>query len=246
MNVRGLSSCVSIILMLLRLPAGAQSVTNFDYFGAELKKRDAGVEEYSKPDGTVIYKYPDREKARLKDGTVIERYPDGRREIKAPDGRSLVIDFDGTRHYRSADGKERTISMDAKTPWGDPISPVETVVSQGGARIVLVFDPSLSDDHLEGAAKKFFDELAAALKAKMASVKPASGFEGRIVISQCRFARTGHCRRKNAQELVARISLQGRERASFCLSYESMLRDEERIGFVGRVADRALGAETGK
>ncbi len=101
------------------VPAGAQTVTNFDYFGAELLKKNHGLEEYTKPDGTRIFKYPDHEKAVLKDGTIILRYPNGKREIRVPDGRSLNIDFDGTRHYRKADGSERTISLDGKTPYGE-------------------------------------------------------------------------------------------------------------------------------
>lgn len=242
MNFRDLSSCaVFVVGVIVCRPVAAQTVTNFDYFGAELRKKEAGYEEYAKPDGTIIYKYPGREKAVLKDGTVIERYPDGKREIKVPDGRSLVIEFDGTRHYRSPGGAERTISLDGKTPWGDPISPSETVISLGGARVVLVFDPMVSDDHLDGAAKKFFDELAAVLRAKMTSLKPVEGFEGRIVVSQCRFARTGHCRRKNAQELEARIIAGGRERASMSLPYPSMLKDDERSAFAGRVAKGLFG-----
>jgi len=242
MNFRYRTSCAMFLVgVIVCLPAAAQTVTNFDYFGAELKKKGDGCEEYSKPDGTIIYKYPGREKAVLKDGTVIERYPDGKREIKVPDGRSLVIEFDGTRHYRSPGGAERTVSLDGKTPWGDPISPSEAVVTLGRARIVLVFDPMLSDDHLDGAAKNFFDELTAVLRGRLASSKHAEGFEGRIVVSHCRFARTGHCRRKNAQELEARIIVGGRELASLSLPYSSMLKEDERSAFAGRVAKRLFG-----
>jgi hypothetical protein len=222
------------------LSAGAQTVTNFDYFGAKLLEKGAGYEEYAKPDGTKIYKYPDREKAVLNDGTVIVRRPDGGREISVPDGRRLIIDFDGTRHYRKADGSERTISLDGKTPYGEDIAPAETTVATGGARITVVFDPMLSDDHLDSSAKKFFDELTASLRAAIASAKPKEGFEGRLVVSLCRFARTGYCRRRNAQELTVTIFRGGRERAVMTLPYPALLKDEERRDFAGRVAERVF------
>ncbi len=235
-------STISFIAVILscRLPAGAQTVTNFDYFGAELLKKEPGYEEYAKPDGTKIFKYPEHEKAVLKDGTVIIRHRNGKREIAVPDGRSLIIDFDGTRYYRRADGSERTISLDGKTPYGDDIAPVETVIAHGGARITVAFDPMQSDDHLDGAGKKFFDELAASLKARAALVKSHGGFECRLVVSQCRFAKTGHCRRKNVQELSVVIFRGNRKGAVFMLPYSAMIKDEERRDFAARVAERVF------
>ncbi|MGV7930191.1 MAG: T-complex 10 C-terminal domain-containing protein [Spirochaetota bacterium] len=222
------------------VPAGAQTVTNFDYFGAELLKKNHGLEEYTKPDGTRIFKYPDHEKAVLKDGTIILRYPNGKREIRVPDGRSLIIDFDGTRHYRKADGSERTISLDGKTPYGEDIAPVETVVEFGGVRVTIVYDPMLSDDHLDGAGKKFFHELAASLRAKAASVKSPGGFESRLLVSQCRFALTGHCRRRNVQELSVVIYRGGRELPVLALPYSSLIKDEERRDFVALIVERVF------
>ncbi|HSV96086.1 MAG TPA: hypothetical protein VLM75_04030 [Spirochaetota bacterium] len=235
-------SVISVIAAILSccVPAGAQTVTNFDYFGAELLKKGAEHEEYVKPDGTKIFKYPEHEKAVLKDGTVIIRHRDGKREITVPDGRSLIIDFDGTRHYRKPDGSERTISLDGKTPYGEDIAPVEAVVANGGARITVAFDPMLSDDHLDGAGKKFFDELAGSLRAKAGSVKSPGGFECRLVVSQCRFAVTGHCRRKNAQELSVAIFRGSRERVVMRLPYFSMIKDNERRDFAARVAERVF------
>ncbi len=148
------------------VPAGAQTVTNFDYFGAELLKKNHGLEEYTKPDGTRIFKYPDHEKSRIEGRDDYPEIPerekgDTRAGWKKPD-----YDFDGTRHYRKADGSERTISLDGKTPYGEDIAPVETVVEFGGVRVTIVYDPMLSDDHLDGAGKKLFHELAASLRAK--------------------------------------------------------------------------------
>jgi len=211
----------------------AQVVTNFDYSGAQLKRKSADADEYLKPDGTRIFKYRDREKAMFPDGTEVLRYPDGKRMIVYPDGMKLTIDFDGTRKYILANGEEKTVSLDSKTPYGEDVKEIEKRIKGDGLSLTIVYSAGLSDDQLDGIAKKLFDELVSAASSRMKAGRPKR--ESRLVMSNCKFSITGYCRRKNKKEISVVLYSAGTQRAEFVLDYERIYRKEHRDVFISSI-----------
>lgn len=169
--------------------------TNFDYTGAVLKNKTGDCEEYGKPDGTVIKKCSDHERAMLKNGTEIYRYPNGTRKIRSSDGTTLNIDSDGSRQYLYPDGKKETISMDGKTPYGSLIESAEERIQIKNAVVLVFYNPACSDDILEGSARKLWDQIIIKIHARLRGNPPPGNIKRRIELSQCRFSITGYCKR---------------------------------------------------
>lgn len=220
--------------------AYGQYQTTFDYTGAVLKSKNETSEEYHKPDGTIITKFSDREKAVFADGTVIVRYQDGKREIHTPDGTAITIDPDGSRRYVYADGRERTITLDGKTPYGEAISSVENTIQKGDAVLLLQYSAQFSDDHLDGYMKKFFDELADAASRKIGSGSVQANYDGKIVVSQCRFCATGYCRRKNKKEVVIEIFIGGSRVIAISYDTTAVLKDASRQEMINAIMQEAF------
>jgi len=227
-------------LFFIAVSAPAQVAVNFDYDGAQLKSKNSGVEEYVKPDGSRIFKYPDREKAILKDGTVIERRS-GKREISAPDGTRLHIDSDGSRRYIYSDGRERVFTMEGKTPYGEDIRGVEKKINNNGVSLILEYSAQLSDDQVDGAVRLFFDELISACETELSGKNPGNGTPVRIVISNCRFCRTGYCSRKKNGEIEAIIYRGTDIHKKLNVPYNGILKKENRQTFISRII-QALAA----
>lgn len=213
----------------------SQTVTTFDYDGAKLTLKAPDHEEYRKPDGTRILKYADREQAYLNDGTVIVKFGNGDRHISCPDGTQITIQFDGMRRYVYKDGRERLVSLDGKTPYGAEIPDVERVVGKGDTQLKIVYSGMLSDDILDGQAREFFNDLVSAAALKLEDVTPAKGEGGRVVVSLCRFCKTGYCRRKNMREIEIVVYRGGAERGRLSMAYSDLANKEKRSVFIGRV-----------
>ncbi len=212
----------------------AQVATNFDYEGAQLKSKNADSEEYSKPDGTRIFKYSGSEKAVLKDGTQIEK-KNGRRMIVYPDGTRLSIEADGSRLYRYPDGRERSFSMTGKTPYGEDIKGEERRISNDGIDILIEYSAALSDDLLEGSSRAFFDELSAACKSRLTEKKPAGVKITKIVISTCRFCKTGYCSQKKSAETEVLLYKGGELLKKVSVPYSFLIKKENRTEYISKL-----------
>jgi hypothetical protein len=238
MNRRPLVSLASVCVIMVS--AGlvfSQTVTTFDYDGAKLTLKGPDHEEYRKPDGTRIMKYADREQAHLNDGTVIVKYGNGDHHISCPDGTQITIRFDGTRRYVYKDGRERLVSLDGKTPYGAEIPDVERTVGKGDAQLKIVYSGMLSDDILDGQARQFFNDLVSTAASKIEDVPPAVGEGGKVVVSLCRFCKTGYCRRKDRREIEIVVYRGGVERGRLSMVYSDLANKEKRSVFI----DRACG-----
>lgn len=211
----------------------AQVFTNFDYTGAKLIKRGAEADEFLKSDGTRIFKYRDKEKAVFPDGTEILRYADGKRVIAYPDGMRLHIEYDGTRKYVFANGGEKTISLDGKTPYGEDIKQIEKRIKGDAFSLVVIYSAELSDDQLDGIAKRFFDELISAASSRIRSGNLKSNVK--LVVSNCKFAMTGHCRRKKKKEIAVILYRGETQQTELTLDYEKMYKKEYRDGFISTI-----------
>ncbi len=173
---------------------------DFSFIGAELVKKEAAREVYRKKSGSLIYKYKDREEAHLSDGTRIIRFGNGKREVYPPDGVKIYINYDGSVKYVYPDGKEKLISMDGVTPFGVKIMRENRTIRRNKIQVHIIYSAEMSDDIMSKYVKNFYDELA-----KHAHLivykKKVRGREIKIVLSNCRFGRTGYCRRNNRKGL---------------------------------------------
>jgi hypothetical protein len=216
----------------------AQLNTNFDYNGALLISKGADVEEYAKPDGTRIFRYGNYDKAVFKDGTVIERR-DGGRNISYPDGMRLLIARDGSRRYLYPDGRERTVSMTGKTPYGEDIKTVTRRIEKNGSEVVVEYSAELSDDHLDGHIKSLFDELVIAVSEKYSGEKQGASPGMRIVVSNCRFCKTGYCSGKKESEVEIQLYRGKDLKKTIITVYSGIIKKERRAEFIERVLGKA-------
>ncbi len=217
----GMKLLISVSYLVLLTSADAGRLTDFDYQGAVLKSRTADCEEYQKPDGLRISKCKSQEKAFFPDGTVITRLPDGTREILSPDKSRLTITSDGTRIYKDGNGNEKVISMDGMTPFGEQIERIEKKLGNKNAAISICFAADRSDEHLrptvfkdpeasklpvKHGVSRLFDEMINACALRVKSETNKERPSATVVISQCRYCRTGYCKRKNVKGVFIEIS----------------------------------------
>jgi hypothetical protein len=175
------------------------------------------------------------------------KFPGGRREVTAPDGRTIRIDdSQGIREYNT--GKKKKINLQGSTPFGDTISRVEKVLSKE-PMVRMIYLPDKSDEQLyiESGSEKcvweikdFFDELYSRFRQKFINAAgegtPYNGKAFDIVVSYCRYCKTGYCfGRKEA--VTVEIIENGTVKKAFTLE-DTLLRDKKRMfEFAGIVTD---------
>lgn len=185
-----------ILILIVPVKAGAYSL-DFNYLGARQVSKDKNKVTYTKPDGTVIYTFSDREEAVLSDKTRIIRYKDGSREIFTPDGIKINIQYDGTVVYTYPNGKTKKISMEGKTPYGLEIKGERRLVNRENITVDIVYSVNKSDDLMDKNIKRFFRELVSQVQKKVAGARdPEQRAHWKLEISNCHFCRTGYCRRE--------------------------------------------------
>jgi hypothetical protein len=198
------NAAFSLAIALLITATGPQTLfgyeLDFTYTGAELVKKEADREVYRKKSGSMIYRYKEREEAHLSDGTKIIRFSNGKREVYPPDGVKITINYDGSIKYTYPDGKEKFISMDGFTPFGVKIISENRTIRRNKIRVNIIYSAEMSDDIMSKYVKKFYDELANHAQL-IVYKKKIKGREIKIVLSNCRFGRTGYCRRNNRKGL---------------------------------------------
>lgn len=216
---------LSAILLLPGILAAYR--LDFSEDGATETGRGDGYVELRGKDGEIIRRYSDRSEARLLDGTQIIRYPDGRREIRAKDGVKISVGFDSSVRYEYPDGRVMDISMDGKTPYGLDVEQRNKTVRRNGASVAIMYSPMLSDDNPDKNMDAFLAELAEGVRLAVDSGSVAEG-EYRLVVSNCRFCKTGYCRRKNRREIEV-TAWRGEARSGgFVFSHEQIAQEEKR------------------
>lgn len=116
----------------------------------------------------------------------------------------VTYNSDGSVSFKSSDGQVRRINMDGKTPYGITIKGERKVLRRRNFLIELIYDAPLSDDLLEGPVKTFYNELEKELQRWMHTNRLPRQLM-KIQISNCRFGKTGFCRRENLKGLTLYI-----------------------------------------
>jgi hypothetical protein len=200
--------------LCISAPLVAVQITDFSMADAVLREKKAGVEIWSTSDGTVITVFGDRSEAVLPDKSRIVKYTNGRREVFAADGTKTVIvdEAKGERTYGIA---KKTITFEGRTPFGEVIEQVEKKVLKNPVLIRLIYLPAKSDEVLyvgqsEGKVEMeiqvFFDTLYDSLRQKYINdsnekkALPDKPFD--ILVSYCRYCKTGYCFGKERMVVV--------------------------------------------
>lgn len=199
---------ISMIASIAGFVFAAQD-TDFTMNSAVLQEKNNGVEIWKKPDGTIITVYADRSEAKNPDGTRIVKYNDGRRESFSADGNKINVDeAKGIREYEKG-GKKAKIDFSGMTPFGEKIPPVEKIILKEPS-VKIRYLPEKSDEVLylekneekiDWEIKDFFDGIYTNVRQKYSldiqKKNPYKGNPYNILISYCRYCKTGYCFGKN-------------------------------------------------
>ena len=212
--------------------------SDFDCEGAVFVTRSADKEVYRKPDGTVITKYGNREEAVLPNKTRIVRFADGRRIVYRPDGSEVHMQKDGSVKHVASDKTEKIVTMEGRTPYGMEIKEHRKVLRRRYFVVELLYSPDLSDDNMDKYCTAFFNELASQIERWMYNHRVLRK-KVRVAVSNCRFCRTGFCRRKNVRE-VAVIRFDGEKKNKKMSFSHDQIRDKKKHTDMALKAVKAL------
>lgn len=140
---------------------------------------------------------------------------------------ALTYNSDGSITFTSADGKTRHVNMDGKTPYGVVIEDERRIIRRRNFTLELVYAGSLSDDLKEGAIKTFFSELDAEFRHWIYKNKLPRK-KVKILVSNCRFGKTGYCKRKSLRGITVYLFHKGKEVKAHILTRNEILSKKRR------------------
>lgn len=110
---------------------------------------------------------------------------------------------DGSVDIVDESGKSNHFKMEGFTAYGQKIEEVCEIVRRENFLFELVYSASLSDDILDGEVKQLYENILTAVHARVLKFPEGKVPVERlkIVISNCRFGKSGYCRRKNVREI---------------------------------------------
>ena len=239
---------ICLFCLCISAPLLAVQATDFSMADAVLKEKNAGAEIWTKSDGTVISVYSDRSEALLPDKSKIVKYSNGRREVFAPDGTKTVI-VDEAKGERIYGAGKKTITFEGRTPFGEVIDRVEKKVLKNPVMVRLIYLPEKSDEVLyagqsEGKVEMeiqvFFDALYDSLRQKYINdsneKKPLPSKPFDILVSYCRYCKTGYCFGKERM-VVVEIAENGITAKTFSFSGLELRNKELMKGFVRQIIE---------
>lgn len=112
----------------------------------------------------------------------------------------IVYENDGSIKYIHPDGTEKKISMDGKTPYGMEIEEEKKSIRRKNFTVEIIYSKMLSDDSMDRYVKRFFNEFEVQAHKKIFSIKVPTG-KMKLIISYCKYCKTGHCKRVNKKGL---------------------------------------------
>ncbi len=140
---------------------------------------------------------------------------------------SLTYNSDGSITYTSADGKTRHVNMDGKTPYGVVIENERRIMQRRNFTLELIYAGSLSDDLKEGALKTFFSELETEFRRWLYNSRLPRK-KVKVMVSNCRFGKTGYCKRKSLQGITIYLFHKGKEVKAHSISRNDILNKKRR------------------
>ena len=231
---------ITIFFAIILLPCMLAAYRmDFSEDGAVEKRKGDGFVELQGKEGETLLRYSDKTQASFKDGTVITKFRDGSRDIKAPDGTVIRVEYDSSVKYTYRNGRIVEISMDGKTPYGMDVDERRNVLRKGKTTVEIIYSKMQSDDspdkYLESYYREFNDTMLVALDGGRI---PEGTY--RVVISNCRFCKTGYCRRKNIVEIAVTGSMNDADSGKFSFQHDNILSENGRRDIVNRTVDEMV------
>ncbi len=158
---------------------------------------------------------------------------------KQSDGTKIHIGYDGTTVYHYPNGKKRIISMDGKTPYGLKIQKRRRVLRRLYFIIEVIYSNNKSDNILTKKTKRFFDELVSQLNSWMYRQKLRKRRIA-IEISNCRFCKTGFCKRKNRKNILITAYVNKKKYRSIILQHYKVNHKMRYVKEVQKVINKIL------
>lgn len=145
---------------------------------------------------------------------------------------SITYNPDGTVTIISARNK-KTISMEGKTVYGKPIREQRRMLKRKSFYVEVIYSSLFSDMplRLEGKSnfvERFYRELVKQCDRWMQSHRVPKG-KMTIVLSNCRFSKTGFCRRKNKNELRLYTYMNGKKGKELSLRHSDLISMESSL-----------------
>jgi len=152
---------------------------------------------------------------------------------------ALTYNSDGSITYTSADGKTRHVNMDGKTPYGVVIEDERRIMRRRNFTLELIYAGSLSDDLKEGALKTFFSELDAEFRRWIYNSKLPRK-KVKIMVSNCRFAKTGYCKRKSLRGITVYLFHKGKKVKAHSINRNDILNKKRRPFLAAEVVKKLM------
>ena len=114
---------------------------------------------------------------------------------------------DGSVEIIDESGKVKHLKMDGLTPYGQKIENVSKKVQRENFLLELEYSSELSDDILDGVVKQFYDNILASVHARVVKYPDGAvpAHKIKLIMSNCRFCKSGYCRRKNIRDIKIAI-----------------------------------------
>jgi len=152
----------------------------------------------------------------------------------------LKYNPDGSVYFITPDGKKKTVQMDGFTPYGVKIPEVKKTVRRRNCTVELIYSKIYSDDTMNGFIKKYFDATVTQLERWMYNNR-VPNCKMKMIISNCRFAKTGYCRRKNKVEISVILYKNDKKEKEFNFSHDDLLKKDVFKNTAVKTVDTLMG-----
>lgn len=147
---------------------------------------------------------------------------------------------DGSVKYIAPDGTEKIVSMEGKTPYGMEIKEERKVMRRRDFVVELVYSAKLSDDNMDKYLTPFFKELEEQIVRWMHNHQ-VSRKTVRVVISNCKFCKTGYCKRKNKREIEITRFYGDRQEGGISFSHQEVIVSKKHPELAAKAVEALFG-----
>jgi hypothetical protein len=146
---------------------------------------------------------------------------------------AVQYNSDGTVSLENRNGKEKKFAMDGKTVYGEPIRERRTMLRHRKFYVEVIYSPMFSDMRLTGDGKtnymeRFYKELARQVDLWLQKSNWSKG-SMKIVVSNCRFSKTGFCGRKNKNEVRIYTYKDGEKGPEVSIDHKDLYSEENTV-----------------
>ncbi len=151
----------------------------------------------------------------------------------------VTFNDDGSVTYTSPDGKKRRVSMEGKTPYGITIEGKRRILRRRNFCIEIIYDAGKSDDLFDGVIKKFYLDLEKELRRYIYAHRMGRQ-RMKVVISNCRFTRTGYCRRNNLEDITLFVFRDRKKIRTLKVDRTDILTTKKRFHLIKNITNKIM------